>query len=180
MYPVEHIFGQFLCLISCKHTFYGHLSRIRKLTRFTRFIRKVFATKILLSGKTSLFVTLYMPLFEQSKQWRQREHLETLIFLHLDLLLEELLVIFSDSEVEVNLRKRVPHLFTTSVHPLPVSALISFYWYFPSPLYLVHSSQRTKGNPALCASILSHTIFVKQFTRPNFQVNHFMHSKHGY
>ena len=35
-----------------------HLSRIWKLTRFTHFIRKVFATKILLSGKFSLFVTL--------------------------------------------------------------------------------------------------------------------------
>ena len=58
MYPVEHIFGQFLCLISCKHTFYGHLLQIRKLTRFTRFIRKVFATKILLSGKFLLFLTL--------------------------------------------------------------------------------------------------------------------------
>ena len=38
-------FGPFLCLRSCKHTFYRHLSRIRKLTRFTRFIWKVFATK---------------------------------------------------------------------------------------------------------------------------------------
>ena len=37
---------------------YAHLSQIWKLTRFTRFIRKVFATKILLSGKFSLFVTL--------------------------------------------------------------------------------------------------------------------------
>ena len=41
------------------HTFYGHLSRIRKLTRFTRFIRKVWATNILLSGKFSLFLTLW-------------------------------------------------------------------------------------------------------------------------
>ena len=39
----------------CKHTFYANLSQIWK---FTRFIRKVFATKILLSGKFSLFVTL--------------------------------------------------------------------------------------------------------------------------
>ena len=45
-------------LRSCKHTFYGHLSQIQKLTRFTCFIRKLFATKILLSGKFSLFVTL--------------------------------------------------------------------------------------------------------------------------
>ena len=51
-------FGPFLCLRSCKHTFYRHLSRIRKLTRFTRFIWKVFVTKILLSGKFSLFLTL--------------------------------------------------------------------------------------------------------------------------
>ena len=43
---------------SCKTTFYAHLSRIWKFTWFTRFIRKVFATKILLSGKFSLFVTL--------------------------------------------------------------------------------------------------------------------------
>ena len=40
MYPVEHIFGPFLCLRSCKHTFYGHLSRIR-----IRFIRKVLRQK---------------------------------------------------------------------------------------------------------------------------------------
>ena len=45
-------------LRSCKHTFYGHLSQIQKLTRFTCFIRKLFATKILLSGKFSLFLTL--------------------------------------------------------------------------------------------------------------------------
>ena len=38
-------FGPFLCLRSCKHTFYRHLSRIRKLTQFMRFIWKVFATK---------------------------------------------------------------------------------------------------------------------------------------
>ena len=43
---------------SCKTTFNAHLLRIWTLTRFTRFIRKVFATKILLSGKFSLFVTL--------------------------------------------------------------------------------------------------------------------------
>ena len=41
-------------------------------------------------------------------------------------------------------------------------------------------SQRTKGNPVLCACILSHMIFVKQSTRPNFQVEHFMHSKRRY
>ena len=39
----------------CKHTFYANLSQIWK---FTRFIRKVFATKILLSGKFSIFLTL--------------------------------------------------------------------------------------------------------------------------
>ena len=52
------IFRPFLCVKSCKHTFYGHFSRIRKLTQFTHFIWKVFATKILLSGKFSLFLTL--------------------------------------------------------------------------------------------------------------------------
>ena len=52
------IFGPCLCIKSCKPTFYAHLSRIWKLTQFTRFIRKVFATKILLSGKFSLFLTL--------------------------------------------------------------------------------------------------------------------------
>ena len=52
------IFGPCLCTKSCKTTFYAHLSRIWKLTRFMHFIRKVFATKILLSGKFSLFVTL--------------------------------------------------------------------------------------------------------------------------
>ena len=38
-----------------KPTYYAHLSRIWKLTHFTGFIRKVFATKILLSGKFSFF-----------------------------------------------------------------------------------------------------------------------------
>ena len=52
------IFGPCWCTKSCKTTFYAYLSRIWKLARFTRFIRKVFATKILLSGKFSLFVTL--------------------------------------------------------------------------------------------------------------------------
>ena len=52
------IFGPCWCTKSCKTTFYAHLSRIWKLARFTRFIRKVFATKILLSGKFLLFVTL--------------------------------------------------------------------------------------------------------------------------
>ena len=54
------IWGMCWCTKSCKTTFYAHLSQIWKLTRFTRFIRKVFATKILLSGKLSLFVTLVM------------------------------------------------------------------------------------------------------------------------
>ena len=72
---------------------------------------------------------LLLKQFKQCKQfvWRCYFTFRNTDFLHLDLLLEELLVIFSDSEVEVNFRKRVPHLFTTSVHPLPVSALISFY-----------------------------------------------------
>ena len=53
------IFGPCWCTKSCKTTFYVHLSRIWKLARFKRFIRKVFATKILLSGKFSLFATLF-------------------------------------------------------------------------------------------------------------------------
>ena len=52
------IFGPCWCTKSCKTTFYAHLSRIWKLAQFTRFVRKVFATKILLFGKFSLFVTL--------------------------------------------------------------------------------------------------------------------------
>ena len=52
------IFGPCWCTKSCKTTFYTHLARIWKLSQFRRFIRKVFATKILLSGKFSLFVTL--------------------------------------------------------------------------------------------------------------------------
>ena len=53
------IFGPCWCTKSCKTTYYAHLSQIWKLTRFTRFVQKVFATKILLSGKFSLFVTLF-------------------------------------------------------------------------------------------------------------------------
>ena len=52
------IFGPCWCTKSCKTTFYAHLSQIWKLAQFTRFIQKVFATKILLSGKFSLFATL--------------------------------------------------------------------------------------------------------------------------
>ena len=54
------IFGPCSCTKSCKTTLYAHLSRIWKLTWFTRFIRKVFTTKILLSGKFLLFLTLYV------------------------------------------------------------------------------------------------------------------------
>ena len=42
----------------CKHTFYAYVSQIWKLMQFTCFIRKVFATKIMLSGKFSFFLTL--------------------------------------------------------------------------------------------------------------------------
>ena len=59
MYPMEHIWT-IVMLEICKHTFYAYLSRIWKMMQFTGFIRKVFATKILLSGKFSLFVTLLM------------------------------------------------------------------------------------------------------------------------
>ena len=54
MHHMEHIWTMVMLKI-CKHTFYANLSQIWK---FTRFIRKAFATKILLSGKFSLFVTL--------------------------------------------------------------------------------------------------------------------------
>ena len=54
------IFGPCSCTTSCKTTFHAHLSRIWKLTWFTHFIRKVFATKILQSGKFLLFVTLHI------------------------------------------------------------------------------------------------------------------------
>ena len=44
----------------CKYTLYfAYVKRIWKLTRFTHFICKVFATKILLYGKFSLFLTLF-------------------------------------------------------------------------------------------------------------------------
>ena len=46
------------CLKFAKKNFYAYLPWIWKLTRFTRFIWKVFVTKILLSGKFSLFQTL--------------------------------------------------------------------------------------------------------------------------
>ena len=59
---MEHIcifvFVFVLMLKIGKHTLFAYVSRIRKLTRFTRLIRKVFATKILLSGKFLLFLTL--------------------------------------------------------------------------------------------------------------------------
>ena len=57
MYPMEHIWTMLMHKILQTHL-YAHLSRIWKLTRFTRFIRKVFAAKILLSGKFLLFLTL--------------------------------------------------------------------------------------------------------------------------
>ena len=47
----------------CKHTFYAYVSRIWKLMQFTCFIRKVFATKILLSGKFLPFLTLQVTNF---------------------------------------------------------------------------------------------------------------------
>ena len=64
------IFGPCWCTKSCKTTFYAHLSRIWKLARFTRFIRKVFATKILLSGKFSLFATLHIILSQKDLKCR--------------------------------------------------------------------------------------------------------------
>ena len=57
MHHLKHIWTIVMLKI-CKNTFYTYLSRIWKMMQFTRFIRKVFATKILLSGKFSLFVTL--------------------------------------------------------------------------------------------------------------------------
>ena len=54
---MKHIWIMVMLKI-CKHTFYAYVSRIWKLMQFTCFIRKVFATKILLSGKFLLFVTL--------------------------------------------------------------------------------------------------------------------------
>ena len=64
------IFGPSWCTKSCKTTFYAHLSRIWKLARFTRFIQKVFATKILLSGKFSLFVTLILSYISWLVSWK--------------------------------------------------------------------------------------------------------------
>ena len=57
MQPMEHIWTMLMLKI-CKNTLYAYVSRIWKLTRFTRLIRKVFVTKILLSGKFSPFLTL--------------------------------------------------------------------------------------------------------------------------
>ena len=57
MHHMEHIRTIVMFKI-CKHTFYAYLSRIWKMMQFTRFIRKVFATKILLSGKFLPFLTL--------------------------------------------------------------------------------------------------------------------------
>ena len=108
---------------------------IKPLSKYMFFSKKTVC--IFLWGSKSNLSSVYKQFV-----WRCYFTFRNTDFLHLDLLLEELLVIFSDSEVEVNFRKRVPHLFTTSVHPLPVSALISFYWYFPSPLYLVDRKEQ--------------------------------------
>ena len=54
MHHVEHIWT-IVVLKICKHTFNAYLLRIWKLMHFTRFIQKVFATKIMLSGKFSFF-----------------------------------------------------------------------------------------------------------------------------
>ena len=40
------------------------------MSQFTRFIRKVFAVKILLSGKFLLFLTLLPPLADINYDWR--------------------------------------------------------------------------------------------------------------
>ena len=61
MYPMEHIWT-IVMLEICKHTFYAYLSQIWKMMQFTGLIRKVFATKILLSGKFSPFLTLKLAL----------------------------------------------------------------------------------------------------------------------
>ena len=57
MHHMEHIWTIVMLKI-CKHTFYAYLSRIWKLMQITRFIQKVFATKILLSRKFLLFLIL--------------------------------------------------------------------------------------------------------------------------
>ena len=59
MHHMEHIWTMVVLKI-CKHTFYAYFSQIWKLMHFTRFIRKVFATKIMLSGKFSFFLTLVL------------------------------------------------------------------------------------------------------------------------
>ena len=61
MYPMEHIWTIVMFEI-CKYPFYTYLSQIWKMMQFTGFIRKVFATKILLSGKFSPFLTLKLAL----------------------------------------------------------------------------------------------------------------------
>ena len=48
-----------LMLKICKHTLYAYLSRIWKSMQFTRFIRKIFVTKILLSGIFFVFFWLW-------------------------------------------------------------------------------------------------------------------------
>ena len=66
---MEHIWTMVMLKI-CKHTFYAYLSRIWKLMQFTRFVRKVIATKILLSGKFSFFLTLDPPTLCQT--WEKK------------------------------------------------------------------------------------------------------------
>ena len=68
MHRMEHIWT-IVMLEICKYTFYAYLSRIWKMMQFTRFIRKVSATKILLSGKFSFFLTLLEEL--NWKPWAQ-------------------------------------------------------------------------------------------------------------
>ena len=64
----------------CKHTFYPYLSRIWKLARFTRFIRKVFATKILLSGKFSFFLSLMSDSKQLISIFMQKDFLGPLVY----------------------------------------------------------------------------------------------------
>ena len=70
MHHMEHIWTIVMLKI-CKHTFYAFVLRNWTMMQFMRFIRKVFATKILLSGKFSLFFDSVRDMQHSRSDWLQ-------------------------------------------------------------------------------------------------------------
>ena len=169
MHPVENIWTTLMLKI-CKHTLYAYLSRIWKSMQFTRFIQKIFVTKILPSGNFLFFSDSDQK--DKKQNWFQSQGKFFLEWA--SILFQKMILIPFSSKININRFSKLkftPFFLTNQSHLSKYTSSQNLF-YSPPPLQL--RSLPVNFNFVLCCFNWTHCIGnLKPWRGHNFPVHHF-------